>query len=758
MSLHSTRKTAPTNPNHDVDTIILDAASPDSPSGRNKLKRTRISRACDQCRVEKEKCEGERPCCQTCVAAGRRCTYAREQKKRGPRTGSVRAVERTLAWIFDAVPGAEERTAAMLASGEQARRLLLDKTSEDHERLHQKWVNCRVNRRIQLLLSGVDITSASDKEGGSLEEDDSVVQDAVPADSQETRAEPYSKPLPPQKQRPPKDQQPPQDLWTPQISPFESTETQSGSTAPPRIHCSGTRGDILCLQPRTTTLPANYDRLLQIYHSYTYCWFPLADYSRFYNTVAQYPLDGGLVIDPLNPLSADHAELWGALALAAFQEASAARTYGNRHNMVSSPPTSPQEIYATARSLIPNEDGACGLGHIHALLLLAMINIGQSNNHRSYMLVGMAIRLALTLNLHESAADDQQFFRKQYAIAGCFILETLVCAILGRIRHLKSSHLRSQLPFQADLPDEYQAWTPCPAMDTRGDTGCATYSPAQSYSAFAQIYRFFRLLDYVIEQPVQDPNQALMALAESVDYGYSSCNSIVPASSAMLAVPSTFLVHATFLTVAICMKTSRTTSQLFLLLELLETHISTFGSASSSPLLVGYMNLGGSLHLFESIGNALTTRWDSVAAMFRAVWTGEKSLYDNPSQGPAVTWSQQSQGDTHMKSLPHISEVTAGAETDPVHHTLNSFRSPSMGRRSTPDPALQTVEFNNQSDNTGGMHTASTGPEFDAALAEIAEIDPFDSMDAQNEFLANLGFGPGVNLNELLGADVDFAL
>ncbi len=742
MSLRYKHKTA----DHDVDADTASVVSPNSPSRRPK--RTRISQACDQCRIEKEKCEGERPQCQSCVTAGRICTYVREQKKRGPRTGSVRVVERTLAWIFDVVPGAEESAAAMLAS-EQARHLLLDKTSEDRERLHQKWINCRVNMRIQRLLSGLDADDGSSGECNvtwqvrKQRHENSL--DTATA-SRET-LESCSKLQTSHGKWPPLNSQS-QDSWTPQYSSCRSPETQPRPIAPPHINYLRMSSNLLRRQPPTLTLPPNYDRLLRIYYSYTHCWFPLADFSRIYNTAAQYPRDG-LVIDPSSPVSEDHAELWGALSIASFQDNSAARI--DEHRDMASPSSSPPEIYAIARSLIPNEDGTYGLGHIHALLLLTIINIGQSKNHRAYILVGMAIRLALTSNLLEVAVEDQQFFRKQYLIAGCFILETLVCTILGRVGHLKSSQLRSQLPFQAGLQEEYQSWAPYPAMGTRSGTGCAIYPPAQSYSAFAQLYRFFRFLDNAIEQPAQDPKHALMALAESVDYLYSSCNSIVPASPAMLDVPSTFLVHATFLTVTIFMKASRTTSQLFLLLELLETHVSAFGVASSSPLIVGYMNLVCSLRLFEFIGSAFNMRWDSAAAMFRAVWVVEdEESARGLSQGGEVTQSHSRSDTQQRQSDPRIStEVSPGA--GPVH---NSFQGSAMGRRPILRPDNQTPEFT-QSDT--GMQTVGTRPDLDAALAELAEIDPMDSMDAQNEFLVNLGFGPGVNLKDLLGADVDFA-
>ncbi|KAN0062651.1 hypothetical protein ACQY0O_004841 [Thecaphora frezii] len=50
-------------------------------------KRTRITRACDQCFEKKDKCDGLTPTCQICTQRQRPCTYLRPSRKRGPAQG-----------------------------------------------------------------------------------------------------------------------------------------------------------------------------------------------------------------------------------------------------------------------------------------------------------------------------------------------------------------------------------------------------------------------------------------------------------------------------------------------------------------------------------------------------------------------------------------------------------------------------------------------------------------------------------------------
>jgi hypothetical protein len=67
-------------------------------------KRSRVSRACDQCRASREKCDGVKPVCHTCDSQKRSCTYDEPPKKRGIQPNYIRTLELTLAWLFQTVP------------------------------------------------------------------------------------------------------------------------------------------------------------------------------------------------------------------------------------------------------------------------------------------------------------------------------------------------------------------------------------------------------------------------------------------------------------------------------------------------------------------------------------------------------------------------------------------------------------------------------------------------------------------------------
>src|SRR5690606_4981241 len=70
-------------------------------------KRRRVSRACDACRSAKDKCDGAKPRCQRCVTLRRQCTYLSPGKRRGIRTGYIRAIELALALLLESLPACE---------------------------------------------------------------------------------------------------------------------------------------------------------------------------------------------------------------------------------------------------------------------------------------------------------------------------------------------------------------------------------------------------------------------------------------------------------------------------------------------------------------------------------------------------------------------------------------------------------------------------------------------------------------------------
>ncbi|KAG0056801.1 hypothetical protein BGZ83_003419 [Gryganskiella cystojenkinii] len=65
-------------------------------AGTARIKRRRLTQACDVCRKKKIKCDGLKPTCANCAKVDANCTYLPSMKKRGPRQGYIELLEKRL--------------------------------------------------------------------------------------------------------------------------------------------------------------------------------------------------------------------------------------------------------------------------------------------------------------------------------------------------------------------------------------------------------------------------------------------------------------------------------------------------------------------------------------------------------------------------------------------------------------------------------------------------------------------------------------
>lgn len=224
-------------------------------------KRQRVSRACDQCRAAREKCDGIRnPGCFTCLSSNRECTYTTPPKKRGIQPGYIRTLELTLAWVFENCPGAESTLSGAIAS-DQIAALLSGKDSDGSYRLHRGWRKSNVCKELEKLLGSGKATSTPDA--------DSAAEENIP---QEGSTVSIQAPL---------------------------TPATTGNTF-------------------VATLPSNIWRLFDVYFAYTHTWLPILQKHDILKLAYTYG-EHGLHLSPTGP-NAEHAELWALAALASTQE------------------------------------------------------------------------------------------------------------------------------------------------------------------------------------------------------------------------------------------------------------------------------------------------------------------------------------------------------------------------------------------------------------------------------------------------------
>lgn len=136
-----------------------------------KKPRVRVSRACDQCRSAREKCDGIQPTCFTCASSNRDCSYTLNPKRRGIHRGYIRTLEVTLAWAVGNVPNCDVALKRLLQD-EKGQAMLSGADTAAVEKMHRKWRKMPVCKTIDRILSGAKDGPVEEHGASPPEEDD----------------------------------------------------------------------------------------------------------------------------------------------------------------------------------------------------------------------------------------------------------------------------------------------------------------------------------------------------------------------------------------------------------------------------------------------------------------------------------------------------------------------------------------------------------------------------------------------------------
>lgn len=175
-------------------------------------------------------------------------------------------------------------------------------------------------------------------------------------------------------------------------------------------------------------LPVNAKQMIDEYLTYTNCWIPILEPHELFRTLHQCRIsDSARYLEGRE--TGQVAVLW---AVFAFESCKGSESGGSESSK-------PQQnsTYNTSRRLIPIEDEEHNFGHIQALLILVMINIGHGCWKSAWLLLGYARRL---LDYQpaghegkdlESSMDQGYNSRKTHVLLGTSLLETLLVWRLG---------------------------------------------------------------------------------------------------------------------------------------------------------------------------------------------------------------------------------------------------------------------------------------------------------------------------------------
>ncbi len=679
---------------------------PDKPA-----KRTRVSRACDQCRIAREKCDGDQPTCSTCSSSKRSCTYTTNPKKRGIQPGYIRVLELALATLFQQNAENEKYLNERLAR-EGLSSILLSRDSKESNRLHKQWRKTRFNRDVDTLLSGGEPSRHdSDPQSPQGDDDNSDVEDIAPT------LAPVSTVL-----NDDVDQMLPYNL----VSPRSSVQHTLAPTQLP------VKDSLLVI------LPLDSWKQIETYFTYTQCWLPICEKHDMLKLSYSYPA-GGMQLSFNAPESGSHAELWSILAVASIYESNTANptSHPNQGSMT------PKQLYDTARSMIPHELGVFDLGHVKALLNLAIFSIAQSLTEAAWFLVGCASRVLEIVDQVSLIPST----RRMHVFGGCLVLDSMLALQLGRRPYFRKCDIEQLGRIDEDGLEEWQPWS-------GGSNSASLQQSRTPLLAFSSFRHLLDVLDILVTNelaspsgmPIQDTLQRLndwkTALPPKLDYLQSET---VPTPS----TPPAVLLQLTYYCTALSLMPTQPWLQQ--ILELLEPLPHRLGLSSLPPVvncLMGIVERHSTHFLSDS---TLRTRMHKLQADVDRTW--RKTIPDtrSPIGQPrhSITAMQIPTPDSIHQSLPGKIPISQAAGA-------NDARSV-QARDSGSLPDVLGANTNQQIES---FLNASRPPQPDprypdlpgdleSFFDDLASLDNTNKLENQPQFMQNLGFAPDANMADL---------
>jgi hypothetical protein len=311
----------------------------------------------------------------------------------------------------------------------------------------------------------------------------------------------------------------------------------------------------LSLTTMSPVLPSRSWHLLDIYFTHTHSWLPIVEKHDILKTYHEYSTRGGET-PKSSPISESRAVLWSILAFADVQFASIDTSNMEEQERAS---LSTGDLYAYARSLIPREDGVFGIGHVQSLLLLSLLNLGAGKSQAAWLLSGQAVRIALQLELHQQrdaslhSAKISVMTRGKHVFLGCFAVDTLIAAQLGRPPHLTTEDIDAiGEGIEENGLEEWDAWS-----DSLGSKRQEPSSPHPPLicSTFNKLLVTMRALNQLAREVSSNrtDNSSIKTTISTLHASHNNKNGpeqlSLPWSPGTILLPHHFNLHLAYLTV-----------------------------------------------------------------------------------------------------------------------------------------------------------------------------------------------------------------
>ena len=456
--------------------------------------RTRVPRACNRCRSKKDKCDGAQPFCSSCVSSGHKCTYVLQDKKRGLPEGYVRALEKMWAIairkiegfekaLFDIVAGINDPLKDLSAGVAldavrvcQVETQSLDQTDgnqgssniwrnqKTEELLNNVWKESPV---LQELVKLISCSSANEQKATKRkrQRDDFDTQEVntllAPLAENHWEYSIIKRALGDQRQTTRSIESEGASPTPASCSTYHNLLKEHSATADEGLKSLGSapdaRSSFMILE--SLGISSVSSQILALYFSQTHCWLPIVERHevlRTHHLHSKKPRHVSL-IDQESDLNAVRLAI---MAYSYHQLSSSGMAPPASSEVPGSPPIS-EQLYDVVRSLIPSESEPAKIGHVQALIILTLINIGKDRWSSAWLLIGQAVRLAVDLKLHRSSSPSSgdRRGRAKHIFLGCFLIDTMISAHLGRHPQLRTEDADAAGPLDEDGLEEWDLWT-----------------------------------------------------------------------------------------------------------------------------------------------------------------------------------------------------------------------------------------------------------------------------------------------------------
>ncbi|KAM0554885.1 hypothetical protein ACHAPJ_006620 [Fusarium lateritium] len=383
--------------------------------GKPNKRLSRVSQACEPCRVRKSKCDGRQPVCTVCKRQRVECSYDPKPRKRGLRPGQYSSLERRAllaemiaAFLLSKTPDSADSVRAFfsfedpdlpfLSPGEKQAELdvLLDNWKKGPM---SQWL-CETAARTDPTLDQMSRLRANQASGTGAGNSITVGGDDHSSSSRVGDQSSLAARSP--------------QLVNPDVDMDMDLQSQNQTQANNRLQA----------------LPNDLESHFEKYFAYTHTWLPFVDKFKLTASARSSSRLPQYASELTSSQSANLSLIWAIVAYASLRSTRP----GSR--------ISSAEAAKHSLALIPAFDPDMAHEHIQALVILSLYFFESGGHRTSWLLIGLAGRVvvdlsSVTLGQHLSSIS------RRTSLA-CFVAEGVIAAGSGRKSQLPTLHAQDK--------------------------------------------------------------------------------------------------------------------------------------------------------------------------------------------------------------------------------------------------------------------------------------------------------------------------